>query len=102
MADRADMGHDDGDKEIIVLTNEDGEESDWTIAGIIPLNGKSYAFLVPVEESANDDGVLMRIDKDPGGDGDILADIEDEEEVEAVAQALLQFLGDEEEQDNPN
>lgn len=92
--------HEEGDEETFILTDEDGAESDWIIAGIIPVNGKSYAFLVPVEESEEDDAMVMRVDRDLSGE-DILADIEDEDELEAVALALTEFLG-EGEADKPN
>ncbi len=44
--------------EIVTLTDEEGQETDFAVLEIIPLNGTRYAVLSPRDEE-DDDGVLI-------------------------------------------
>jgi uncharacterized protein YrzB (UPF0473 family) len=93
------------DEEIIVFTDEDGNETNWTIAQVIKVDEKDYAILLPhgavntasVDPIEFDEAVILRIDED--GDEDVLVEIEDEEEFERVAEAWECLLGECEEED---
>lgn len=93
-------GHDhEHEDEIIVLTDEEGNEHEFTIIQVIKVDEKDYAILLPTtaEEADDEEGqaVIFRIDTDENGE-DVLVDIEDEEEFERVAEAWDEILDDEE------
>ena len=44
--------------EIVTLTDEEGQETDFAVLEMIPLNGTRYAVLSPCDEE-EDDGVLI-------------------------------------------
>jgi uncharacterized protein YrzB (UPF0473 family) len=83
---------------IIVLVDENGEESEFEHIDTIEMNGDEYVILLPVDEySEEDDGIdeLDEIDEEEGEviilkiehgeDGeDSLVSIEDEDELDAV------------------
>lgn len=82
------------DEEVIVLTDEDGNEHEFTIVQVIKVDEKDYAILLPLhgEEDA-DEAVILRIDQEEGED--VLVEIENEEEFERVAEAWEEILDEE-------
>lgn len=95
----------DADQEdVVVLTDEEGHEHEFTVIDVIEVEGKEYAILVPMLETDEevededvfdaDEAVILRIDKDDEGE-DILVDIEDEEEWQRVANAWDELLDEE-------
>ncbi len=92
MADEQNRGLEEQDEEIVVLTDEDGNEHEYTIVQVLKVDGKDYAVLLPVEPENEDDeaAVILRIDQEDGED--VLAEIEDDEEFERVAEAWEELL----------
>lgn len=83
------------DEEVIVLTDEDGNEHEFTIVQVIKVDEKDYAILLPLHgEEEEEEAVILRIDQENGED--ILVEIENEEEFERVAEAWEELLDEEE------
>lgn len=89
-------GHDhEHDEEIIVLTDEEGNEHEFSIVQVIKVDEKDYAVLIPLNgEEEEEEAVILRIDEENGED--ILVEIETEEEFERVAEAWEELLDEEE------
>lgn len=83
------------DDEIIVLTDEEGQEHEFAVIQVIKVDEKDYAILLPTEGDTVDEdeaeAVILRIDADENGE-DILVEIEDEDEFERVADAWEELL----------
>jgi uncharacterized protein YrzB (UPF0473 family) len=77
--------------EVIVLTDDDGEEHEFNLIDTITVNDKEYAILQPVEE---EEAIILRFGIDDEGD-EVLYDIEDDEEWEKVADAWQEIAGEE-------
>ena len=90
-----DHDHEHGDEEVIVLTDEEGNEHEFTIVQVIKVDEKDYAILLPLHgEEEAEEAVILRIDQEDGED--VLVEIEDEEEFERVAEAWEELLDEEE------
>jgi len=88
--------HEDCDcEDIIILQDEDGNEHEFSIVDVLELDDNKYAILMPTNEEM-DEAVILKIDVDENGD-EILVEIEDDEEWEAVARAWEEMLDEEEE-----
>ena len=86
------MERDEGD--LVVLTDENGEEHEFELVDVFDLDGKEYAVLASTEDDDDDEAIVLRVEKD--GDGnDQLVDIEDDDEWERVAQKWDEILEDE-------
>ncbi|WP_418792294.1 DUF1292 domain-containing protein [Phosphitispora sp. TUW77] len=84
--------------EVLMLTDEEGNEHEFSVIDIIEIDGSEYAILLPVEEGDNEEdgeAIILRIDKDDEGN-EILVDIEDDEEWEKVADTWASMVEDEE------
>ncbi len=79
------------DDEVIVLTDDDGEEHEFNLIDTITVNDKEYAILQPVEE---EEAIILRFGIDDEGD-EVLYDIEDDEEWEKVADSWQEIAGEE-------
>lgn len=83
------------DEEIIVLTDEEGNEHEFSIVQVIKVDENDYAILLPVHGGEEEDqAIILRIDTEDGED--VLVEIEDEAEFERVAEAWEEMLDDEE------
>jgi putative Holliday junction resolvase len=84
------------DEEIIVLTDEEGNEHEFSIVQVIKVDEKDYAILLPVHPDGEeeDQAIILRIDTEDGED--VLVEIEDEAEFDRVAEAWEEMLDDEE------
>jgi uncharacterized protein YrzB (UPF0473 family) len=90
-----DHDHEHEDEEVIVLTDEDGNEHEFTIVQVIKVDEKDYAILLPLQgEEEAEEAVILRIDQENGED--VLVEIENEEEFERVAEAWEELLDEEE------
>lgn len=78
------MAGEEREGEYVVLTDESGESHEFEVLDVINVEGKEYAILS--EPRDEDDAFALRIDEDDKGN-DVLVDIEDDAEWEAVAQA---------------
>ncbi len=83
--------------EMLTLTDEDGNEHQFSVIDIIEMDGSEYAILQPLEEGEEDEdeAIILRIDTDEDGN-EILVDIEDDEEWEKVADTWSSMIEDEE------
>ena len=78
-----------------MLTDEEGNEHEFSIVQVITVDDKDYAILLPIEDGEEgDEAVIMRIDEEDGED--VLVEIESEEEFDRVADAWEEMLDDEE------
>ncbi len=88
--------------DVVVLTDENGQQREFSIVDVIEVDGREYAILVPTDEQESDEdadeAVILRIDHDED-DNEVLVDIEDDEEWEHVAEAWEKMLDEEEEED---
>ncbi|MBK9095298.1 MAG: DUF1292 domain-containing protein [Anaerolineae bacterium] len=89
--------------EIIVLSDEDGNEQEFVLVEVITVAGSDYAVLTPLDDDEADDEeeeddedkdededsetplMILRIEKE--GDEEVLVEIEDEAEFEQVVAA---------------
>jgi uncharacterized protein YrzB (UPF0473 family) len=85
-------------EDTITLIDEDGEEQDFFIVDELTVEGNKYAVLLSLEEEESvedeeDEGeaVILKYVFDEEGN-EILADIEDDEEWEKVANAWEEML----------
>ncbi len=69
--------------EVVVLTDDDGQEHEFNIIDTITVDDKEYAVLQPVDE---DEAIILRFGIDDEGN-EVLHDIENDEEWEKVADA---------------
>ncbi|EYE89667.1 hypothetical protein Q428_01240 [Fervidicella metallireducens AeB] len=75
---------------VVVLTDENGVETKFEVITALEVDGKEYFVLYPVD-SEEDDAVVFRLDTNEDGE-EMLAEIEDDEEFEKVAQAYEEWL----------
>ena len=73
--------------DLVILVDENGEESEFEHLDTIDFNGSEYVVLLPVEKEENEDDmeevVILKIVQDPDGE-DSFVTIEDENELESV------------------
>ena len=86
--------------EPFVLVDEDGKEVSFQYYDTIEYDGKIYIALIPEEgeDDGEDEMVILRMEKDEKGN-DVLATIEDDEEYDAVCDALEEADWDDDEDD---
>jgi len=74
--------------EVLTLTDEEGNEHEFSVIDIIEMDNTEYAILLPLaggqEEEEGEEAIILRIDKDDDGN-EVLVDIDDDEEWEKVA-----------------
>ena len=76
----------DFEQEVFTLTDEEGNESDFEFIGRIELDDNTYVALLPVE-GAEDEYVILKLEKDENGE-EFLSTIEDDEEFDKAADAF--------------
>ena len=76
----------DFEQEVFTLTDEEGNESDFEFIGRIELDDNTYVALLPVE-GAEDEYVILKVEKDENGE-EFLSTIEDDEEFDKAAGAF--------------
>ncbi|AYO30736.1 MAG: hypothetical protein PWR06_1968 [Thermoanaerobacteraceae bacterium] len=76
------------EKETITLYDEDGQETEFEVLGVVNVEDNDYAILVPLDESESEDeeAYIFRIDADENGE-EVLTEVEDDDEFEAVREA---------------
>ena len=98
-----DHNHDDHDAEefdTVVLTDDEGKDHEFLHLDTLELEGSTYFVLMPIseDESADeedDEAIILKLGKDAEG-GEMLLDIEDDEEWEKVADAWETLVESEE------
>ena len=85
--------------DFITITDEDGKEYELEVLTTIEYNGDSYMAVIPAG-AEDDDNLEVSILKSIEEDGEpILCAIEDEEELKAVYDLIMDQLYEEEEDD---
>lgn len=92
----------DEEKNIVLLTDEDGAESEYEYLSTVEMDGKLYAVMMPHDEALEDSDereviVLAIVRDDDGSDGFVT--LEDEDEMERVFELFLNQMDAEEAQD---
>ncbi len=86
------------EEKIIALIDEDGNEIEFIHIDTVEHNGKIFVALIPADEDEEDSDeagqlVLMQIKQ--GDEGDVLVEIETEEEFNQVSAMFVERLADE-------
>ncbi|MBQ3180787.1 MAG: DUF1292 domain-containing protein [Firmicutes bacterium] len=84
---------------IITLLDDNDNPIDFEVIELLEINGKRYAFLLPLNEeetAEEDEAVIFRIDPEENGD-EVFAYIEDDEEWQMVVDAYNELLFEDEE-----
>ena len=85
--------------DFISITDEDGKEYELEILSTIEYQGAEYLALVPAEEDEESEELAVSILKSVTEDGeDLLVAVEDEDELAAVYDLLMQSLYEDEEE----
>ena len=85
--------------DFITITDEDGTEFELEVLSTIEYNGFSYLAVIPAEDALNELELEVTILKSVEEDGEpILCVIEDEQEMQAVYDLLMDSLYEEEEE----
>ncbi len=87
------------DNETIKLTGEDGKEVEFIIEATLKVDDDEYAILIPASEDG-DDAFVFKIVMQNGEE--VLVEVEDDEEFEAVAKAYDELMdeGDDDDDDD--
>jgi uncharacterized protein YrzB (UPF0473 family) len=85
-------GLDFEEEEVIVLTDDDGEEHEFNLIDTITVSDKEYAILQPAGE---EEAIILRFGIDDEGN-EVLFDIEDDEEWERVADTWQEMAEEDE------
>lgn len=92
---------DDEEFPILVLVDEDGEEHEFELLAELEIEDQSYRVLIPatedeeIDEDEEVEVIILKVVYDEEGN-EFLADIEDDEEWEKVADAWQELADDEE------
>lgn len=76
---------------MVTLTDEDGQDRDFYVDEIYPVDEKLYAALIPGDVDNVTEYYVFRV-KDLGEDDFELEDIDDEDEYDAAADAYEEIL----------
>ena len=90
----------------VILTDDEGVEHEFLHLDTLEVDGSTYYILMPAsagegsedsEDEEADEAIILKLGKDENG-GEILLDIEDDEEWEKVADAWENLVDAEEEE----
>lgn len=73
--------------EVYTLTDEDGNESDYSELGVAEIDGKTYHAMIPIDADGNEIGdeyIILYSEVDENGE-EYLTTIEDDEEFDRIA-----------------
>ena len=87
----------DHEHEIIKLTGEDGKEVEFIVEATLKVDDDEYAILIPAHEDS-DDAFVFKIVTQNGEE--VLVEVEDDEEFEAVAKAYDELIDEEDDEDD--
>ena len=84
--------------DVIVLTDEEGNEADFMVIDGVEYNGKTYLMLVSADEADDEsEAIMLRIEEEEGEE--ILVSVDDEDEFKAVAALFEENCEDSDEYD---
>ena len=78
---------------IIVLTDENGEETEFELVDVIQYEEKEYVVLLPTDENA-EEVLIMNSEATDNEDEDILTPVEDEKTLQAVYEIFKEHAAD--------
>jgi uncharacterized protein YrzB (UPF0473 family) len=87
----------DEEMDIILLYDEDGNESEFEVVATLEVEENEYAILLPRDDSRDpeaeevDEAYVLRIEQDENGE-DILTGIDDENELNMVIEAYEELV----------
>lgn len=84
------------EEEILILTDEEGNEMNFALLSSLEYEGSEYRALIPVDEEGNetsDEYVILKIATDENGE-QVLETIEDDEEFDRIADIFDDQLSD--------
>ena len=81
---------------VVVLTDENGEENQFEIVTVLELDDNEYYVLYPVN-SEEEDAIVLRLDVKEAGE-EVLTTIEDDDEFDKVAEAYEEWLEENDEE----
>jgi uncharacterized protein YrzB (UPF0473 family) len=89
--------HEEERDDVIILTDEEGQEYEFQLIDVIEVDELRYAVLFPLEEdeSSEDEALIMRLESDVETGEDLLVDIEDDDEWEKVVAEWERLLEEE-------
>lgn len=83
--------------DFITIVDEDGTEYELEVLSTVEYNGSSYMAVVPASDGSDDSEIQVSILKSVDEDGEpILIAIEDEEEMQAVYDLVMEQMYEEE------
>ena len=86
--------------DFITIVDEDGTEYELEILSTLEYNGETYMAVIPAVDAEDEEDLEIFILKSVEEDGEsILCAIEDEQELEAVHQLMMDQLYEEEEEE---
>ena len=93
-------GTPEGEEDIVILTDEDGEEHEFQVVDFIQVEGKDYAVLLPKEVDLDDEdeAIILRMEEDKDGHT-LLVEIDEDDEWDRVAEAWEDLIEEEDETD---
>ena len=93
---KKDLGENEYEEEILILTDEEGNEMNFALLSSLEYEGSEYRALIPVDEEGNetsDEYVILKIATDENGE-QVLETIEDDEEFDRIADIFDDELSD--------
>lgn len=95
MVENTEFVENDGELEdgLVVLIDEENHEHTFQVLERIELNGQEYAILVPWDEDDDDSAIPLKIVVENGEE--LLYDIEDDEEWEAIVDFWNNYVDEE-------
>ena len=96
MDENKDLTHNEEELEdgLVVLIDEDNNEHTFQVLERIVLNGQEYAILVPWDEDDDDSAIPLKIVIEDGEE--LLYDIDDDDEWEAIVEFWNNYVDEEE------
>ena len=96
MDENKDVTHNEEELEdgLVVLIDEDNNEHTFQVLERIELNGQEYAILVPWDEDDDDSAIPLKIVIEDGEE--LLYDIDDDDEWEAIVEFWNNYVDEEE------
>lgn len=82
------------EQDIITLTDENGEESDYEVMGTYDEENVTYVALYPLKNNEKEEYVILKTQVDESGE-EMLITIEDDDEFDRVADIFEDMLFDE-------
>lgn len=91
------------ENEYFTLTDEDGNEIEFEVIGQYEKNGEQYFAMIPVEDENNDDSevleyVILKLARE--GDEEILITVDDDDELDDIADYFDDLFSQEIDYDN--